>query len=58
MLFMINWSIDGSNVREVNDRFSSGKEKFFGIELVGDGTRQEILVWPSQRQVMLFLYNK
>ena len=55
---MINWSIDGSNVREVNDRFSSGKEKFFGIELVGDGTRQEILVWPSQRQVMLFLYNK
>ena len=39
MLFMINWSIDGSNVREVNDRFSSGKEKFFGIELVGGMVR-------------------
>ncbi|MFL2846567.1 MAG: DUF3303 domain-containing protein [Pseudohongiellaceae bacterium] len=35
MLFMINWSIDGSNVREANDRFSNGEEKFFGIELVG-----------------------
>ena len=35
MLFMINWSIDGSNVRAANERFSSGEEQFFGIELLG-----------------------
>ena len=35
MLFMINWSIDGSNVREANDRFGSGEEQFFGIKLIG-----------------------
>jgi|TARA_B100001250_G_scaffold413931_1_gene449827 hypothetical protein len=35
MLFMINWSIEGNNIREANDRFSSGEENFFGCELVG-----------------------
>ena len=35
MLFMINWSIDGNNIREANDRFSSGEENFYGCELIG-----------------------
>ena len=35
MLFMINWSIDGSNIREANERFSSGEENFYGCELIG-----------------------
>lgn len=35
MLFMINFSIEASNVREANERFSSGEENFFGCELIG-----------------------
>jgi|TARA_B110000914_G_scaffold220696_1_gene231216 hypothetical protein len=35
MLFMINFSVEGSNVREANERFSSGEENFFGCELIG-----------------------
>ena len=31
MLFMINWSVDGNNIREANERFSSGEENFFGL---------------------------
>jgi len=42
MLFMINFSVEGSNVREANERFSSGEENFFGCELIEDGMRLEI----------------
>jgi len=35
MLFMINWSVEGSNIREANERFSSGEENFYGCELIG-----------------------
>jgi hypothetical protein len=31
MLFMINWSVEGSNIREANERFSSGEENFFWL---------------------------